>query len=80
MKGISKHTLTHFQPIFYLNKPGSWFLLAKCVKKHLWKSGILIKDASSMQYGGISTFCPWGIFGLQGISTFWLKKLDKKNC
>ena len=45
VKGISKQALTHFQPIFHLNKPGCWFLLAKCLKKHLWKSDILIKDA-----------------------------------
>ena len=30
----------------FLDKPFGWFLLAKCVKKHLWKSGILSKDAS----------------------------------
>ena len=36
--------LTHFQPIFHLNKPGRWFLLAKCLKKHLWKGDILSKD------------------------------------
>ena len=30
----------------FMDKPGSWFLLAKCVKKHLWKSYILTKDAS----------------------------------
>ena len=28
-----------------MEKPGSWFLLAKCVKKHLRKSDILSKDA-----------------------------------
>ena len=27
-----------------MGKPRSWFLLAKCVKKHLWKSDILSKD------------------------------------
>ena len=27
------------------DKPGSWFLLAKCFKKHLWKSDILSRDA-----------------------------------
>ena len=32
--------------ISFMDKPGSWFLLAKCVKKHLWKSYILTKDAS----------------------------------
>ena len=46
VKGISKQALTHFQPIFHLNKPGSWFLLAKCLKNHLWKSDIIIKDTS----------------------------------
>ena len=30
----------------FMDKPGSWFVLAKCVKKHLWKSYILTKDAS----------------------------------
>ena len=45
VKGISNQALTHFQPIFYLNKPGCWFLLGKCFKKHLWKSDILSKDA-----------------------------------
>ena len=40
VKDIFKQTLTHFQPMFYLNKPGCWFLLAKCLKKHLWKSDI----------------------------------------
>ena len=39
------HALTHFQPRFHLNKPGCWFLLAKCLKKQLWKSDILSKDA-----------------------------------
>ena len=29
----------------HLDEPGSWFLLAKCLKKHLWKSDILSKDA-----------------------------------
>ena len=29
----------------FIGKPGSWFLLAKFVKKHLWKSDILSKDA-----------------------------------
>ena len=28
-----------------MDRPSSWFLLAKCVKKHLWKSDILRKDA-----------------------------------
>ena len=45
VKGISKQILTHFQPMFHLSKPGSLFLPAKCVKKHLWKSDILTKDA-----------------------------------
>ena len=45
VKGISNQALTHFQPIFHLNKPGCWFLLGKCFKKHLWKSDILSKDA-----------------------------------
>ena len=44
VKGISKQILTHFQPMFHLNKPGSLFLV-KFVKKHLWKSDILSKDA-----------------------------------
>ena len=39
-RGISKQTLTHFQPMFHLNKPGCCFLLAKCLKKHLWKSDV----------------------------------------
>ena len=43
--GISKQILTHFQPMFLLNKSVSWFLLGKCLKKHLWKSDILSKDA-----------------------------------
>ena len=30
----------------FMDKPGIWFLLAKYVKKHLWKSYILTKDAS----------------------------------
>ena len=30
--------------MFHLNKPGSWFLLVKYFKNHLWKSDI-IKDA-----------------------------------
>ena len=46
VKGISKQALTHFQPIFHLNKPGCWFLSAKCLKKHMWKSDILSKDAA----------------------------------
>ena len=28
-----------------MDKPGSRFLLAKCLEKHLWKSDILSKDA-----------------------------------
>ena len=28
-----------------MDKPGSWFLLPKCLKKQLWKSDILCKDA-----------------------------------
>ena len=44
VKGISKQIVTHFQPMFHLNKPGSLFLV-KCVKKHLWKSDISSKDA-----------------------------------
>ena len=28
-----------------MENPGGWFLLAKFVKKHLWKRNILIKDA-----------------------------------
>ena len=31
-----------------MDKPGSWFLLAKCLK-HLWKSDILSKDAGHRQ-------------------------------
>ena len=30
----------------FMDKPGSWFLPAKCVKKHLWKSYILTRDPS----------------------------------
>ena len=45
VKGISKLALTYFQPMFHLNKSGCWFLLAKCLKKHLWQSYILSKDA-----------------------------------
>ena len=26
-----------FPAMFHLNKPGSWLLLAKCLKKHLWR-------------------------------------------
>ena len=44
VKGISKQILTHFQPMFHLNKPGSLFLV-KFVKKHVWRSDILSKDA-----------------------------------
>ena len=44
VEGISKKTLKHFQSMLHLNKPGSWFLLAKCLKKHLWMSNILSKD------------------------------------
>ena len=29
----------------FMDKPASWFLLGKCLKKHLWKSHILSKDA-----------------------------------
>ena len=29
----------------FIKKPGNWFSLAKCVKKHLWMSDILTKDA-----------------------------------
>ena len=29
-----------------MKKPDSWFLIAKYLKKHLWKSDILSKDAS----------------------------------
>ena len=29
----------------FMNRPNSWFLLAKYVKKHIWKSDILSKDA-----------------------------------
>ena len=42
---ISKQILTHFQPMFHLSKPVSWFLLGKCLKKRLWKSDILSKDS-----------------------------------
>ena len=28
----------------HTDKPSSWFLLAKCFKKRLWKSDILRKD------------------------------------
>ena len=31
--------------MFHLNKPGSWFLRATCLKNHLQKSDIIIKDA-----------------------------------
>ena len=41
--GISKQILTHFQSMFHLSKPVSWLLLGKCLKKHLWKSDILVK-------------------------------------
>ena len=44
VKGVSKQILTHSKPMFHLNKPGSLFLV-KFVKKHLWKSDILSKDA-----------------------------------
>ena len=44
VKSISKQTLIHFQPMFHLNKPGSWFFLAKCLKTYLWKSDILSQD------------------------------------
>ena len=27
-----------------MEKQGSWFLLAKCAKNHLWKNDILSKD------------------------------------
>ena len=42
VKGIFKQTLTHFQPMFHLNKPDCWFLLAKCLKKHLWRSDLYL--------------------------------------
>ena len=41
---FSKQALTHSQPVFHLNKPGHWFLLAKCLKKHMWKGHILSKE------------------------------------
>ena len=44
VKGISKQILTHFQSMSHLNKPGSLFLV-KLMKKYLWKSNILSKDA-----------------------------------
>ena len=44
VKGISKQISTQFQSMFHLNKPGSLFLV-KFVKKHMWKSDILSKDA-----------------------------------
>ena len=44
----SKQTLTYFKPMLYLNQPGSWFLLAKCLKNHLWKSDMIIKDTSHL--------------------------------
>ena len=44
VKGISKQTLTHFQPMFHLNKPASWFLIEIFLKKHLWKKDILSQD------------------------------------
>ena len=31
--------------VTYMKKPDSWFLLARCLKIHLWKSDILSKDA-----------------------------------
>ena len=43
----------------HMSKPGSWFVLAKCVKKHLCKSGILpdlyVKPDSFT--GVFHTFC-----------------------
>ena len=30
---------------------------------------------SSIQLGGIVTFCPLGYFGFEGIETFWAQKL-----
>ena len=42
VKGIFKQTLTHFQPMFHLNKPDCWFLQAKCLKKHLWRSDLYL--------------------------------------
>ena len=50
VEGIFKQTLTHSQPVFHLDKPGCWFLLAKCLKKHLWKSDILSKGALYHRY------------------------------
>ena len=38
--------LTDFKPMFHLwKKVGGWFLLTKYMRKHLWKSDILSKDA-----------------------------------
>ena len=34
-----------FPAKFHLNKSGRWFLLVKCLEKHLWKSDISSKDA-----------------------------------
>ena len=35
---------------------------------------------SSVQLWGIRIFCPpWDIFGLSGITTFWLKKSERKS-
>ena len=40
-----KYSLQILDPFWtnvpYMDKPCSWFLLAKCLKKHLWKSDIL---------------------------------------
>ena len=63
VKGIS--ILTNLQPIFHLNKPDSLLSLTKSVKKHLWKSDILSKDAMHLYLkwhstkGIFSTFCKW---------------------
>ena len=41
--------------VSFMEKPGGWFLLANCVKKRLWKSDILSKDAGQWYFP--HTFC-----------------------
>ena len=56
VKAISKQALTHFQPVFHLNKPGHLFLLAKCLKKHMWEGDILSKQVIDL-YLYLKTSC-----------------------
>ena len=70
VKGISKQALTHFQPMFHLNKPGCWFLLAKCLKKCLWKSSILSKDAGHW---------PVSLLKISLYHRYFLAYFDSKN-